>query len=241
MIDPRLEVMERRFKDINKVVAVSGGKGGIGKSVTASVLALVLKESGHSVGLFDLDFSSPSIHIILGAEEVYPKEDKGIIPPEVFGIEFMSIVHYTRDNPLPIRGADISNALIELFTITRWGSLDFLIIDMPPGISDVTLDVVRLIKKIQFLIVSTHSKVVLGTVRKVIKMLKALDVPITGVIENMKVNNCPAVKNEVEVFNLDFLGEIGFDENLENSLGDAKKLLKTEFAGDVRRIDLNKE
>ncbi len=239
MIDPRLEVIEKRFRDVNKIIAISGGKGGIGKSVTASILALVLKESGYRVGLFDLDFSGPSIHVILGAGEAYPEEDKGIIPPEICGIKFMSIVYYAHDHPLPLRGVDISNALIELLTITRWGSLDFLIIDMPPGISDIILDTIRLIKKIRFLVVATPSRVVMETVKKVIKMLKMLEIPIIGVIENMQTIPSPVVKNELKAFNLPLLGEIGFDKGLENSLGDVDKLLKTDFAEDIRKIVLN--
>lgn len=239
MTDLRLEVIEKRFRDVDKIIAISGGKGGIGKSVTASTLALVLKESGYRVGLFDLDFSSPSAHVILGAKEVYPEEDKGIVPPEVRGIKFMSIVYYAHDHPLPIRGVDISNTVIELLTITRWGSLDFLIIDMPPGIGDVTMDVIRLIKKIQFLIVATSSQVVMETVKKVIRLLKALRIPVIGVVENMRTTPSPVVKNELKAFNLPLLGEIGFDKGLENSLGDVNKLLKTDFAGDVRKIVLN--
>jgi len=239
--DLRLEVIEKRFRDVDKIIAVSGGKGGIGKSLTASTLALILKESGYRVGLFDLDFSSPAIHVILGVGEAYPEEDKGIIPPEICGIKFMTIVYYIRDHPLPLRGVDISNALIELLTITRWGSLDFLIIDMPPGMGDVTLDVIRLIKKIQFLIVATQSRVVMETVKKVIKMLKVLEIPMVGVIENMQTTPSPVVKNELKAFNLPLLGEIGFDKGLENSLGDVNKLLKTDFAGDIRKIVLNSD
>lgn len=259
MTDLRLEVIEKRFRDVNRIIAISGGKGGIGKSVTASTLALVLKELGYRVGLFDLDFSSPAIHVILGAEEIYPEEDRGIIPPETCGVKFMSIVYYTHDHPLPIRGVDISNALIELLTITRWGSLDFLIIDMPPGMGDVTLDVIRLIKKIQFLIVATQSRVVLETVKKVIKMLKMLEIPMIGVIENIypalptygetprgrkggvKTTPSPVVKNELKAFNLPLLGEIGFDKSLENSLGDVNRLLETDFAGYIRKIVLNSD
>ena len=239
MTDLRLEVIEKRFRDVDKIIAVSGGKGGIGKSVTASTLALVLKESGCRVGLLDLDFSGPSIHVILGAEGAYPEEDKGIIPPEICGIKFMSIVYYAHDHPLPLRGVDISNALIELLTITRWGPLDFLIIDMPPGISDIILDAIRLIKKIRFLVVATPSRVVMETVKKVIKMLKMLEIPIIGVIENM--SPAPSRELKKKVFNLPLLGEIGFDNGLENSLGDVNKLLKTDFAGDVRKIVLNSD
>ena len=237
-MDPRLEIIDKRLENIKTLIPVSGGKGGIGKSLIASTLALTLSESGYKVGLLDLDFSGPSTHIILGIGGVYPKEEKGIIPPEIYGIKFLSIIYYSGDNPSPLRGIDISNAMIELLAITQWGSLDFLIIDMPPGIGDTTLDTVRLMKRAGFLIVTTQSKVVLETVKKALAILKELVVPIIGVVENMKTTRSSLVREEIKPFNVPFLGEINFDKHLEDSLGDVSKLLKTGFAQDVKKIVL---
>jgi len=237
-LDPRLEIIDKRLENIKTLIPVSGGKGGIGKSLIASTLALTLSESGYKVGLLDLDFSGPSTHIILGIGGVYPKEEKGIIPPEIYGIKFLSIIYYSGDNPSPLRGIDISNAMIELLAITQWGSLDFLIIDMPPGIGDTTLDTVRLMKRAGFLIVTTQSKVVLETVKKALAILKELVVPIIGVVENMKTTRSSLVREEIKPFNVPFLGEINFDKHLEDSLGDVSKLLKTGFAQDVKKIVL---
>ena len=238
-MDPRLEIIDKRLKNINKLIAVSGGKGGIGKSLIASTLALTLSKMNYRVGLFDLDFCGPSTHVILGIKGIYPKEEKGIIPPEIYGIKFMSIIYYVGDNPSPLRGIDISNAMIELLAITRWGSLDFLIIDMPPGIGDATLDTIRLMKKTIFLIVTTQSKVALETVKKILKLLKELEVPIIGVAENMKITESSFVKEQINTFDVSFLGEIDFDKNLEDSIGDVNKLLKTNFAQNVREIVIN--
>ena len=193
-MDPRLEIIDKRLKNIKRLIVVSGGKGGIGKSLIASTLTLTLSRSGYKVGLLDLDFCGPSAHVILGIKGIYPKEEKGIIPPEIYGIRFLSIIYYAGDNPSPLRGVDISNAIIELLAITQWGSLDFLIIDMPPGISDATLDVIRLMKRAEFLIVTTQSKVALETVKKVLKILKELRFPIIGVIENMRVSKASCKK-----------------------------------------------
>ena len=237
-MDPRLEIIDKRLENIKTLIPVSGGKGGIGKSLIASTLALTLSELGYKVGLLDLDFSGPSTHIILGISGVYPKEEKGIIPPEIYGVKFLSIIYYAGDNPSPLRGIDISNAMIELLAITQWGSLDFLIIDMPPGIGDTTLDTIRLVKRAGFLIVTTQSKVVLETVKKVLAILKELVVPIIGVVENMKTTTSSLVKEEIKPFNVPFLGEINFDKHLEDSLGDVSKLLKTGFAQDVKKIVL---
>jgi ATP-binding protein involved in chromosome partitioning len=237
-VDPRLAIIDERFKDIKQLIAVAGGKGGIGKSTIASALTLILSEAGYKVGLLDLDFCGPSAHTILGIDGVYPEEDKGIIPPQIHNIKFLSIIYYAGDKPSPLRGIDISNAMTELFAITRWGSLDFLIIDMPPGIGDAILDTVRLIKRVKFLLISTSSRVALETVRKTLRMLKEMSVPIVGVIENMKMAKSSYVKEQIGILDVPFMGEIGFDPGLEDSVGNADKLLRTNFAHNLKQIIL---
>lgn len=238
-MDPRLNIIDKRLAGIKRIIAVSGGKGGIGKSLAASVLALTMSRLGFRVGLLDLDLSAPSMHVILGIEGLYPKEEKGIVPPEIYGIEFMSIVYFTGDNPSPLRGIDISNAMLELLAVTRWGPLDFLILDTPPGIGDATMDVIRWLKRAEFLIMTTASKVALETVKKVIKMLTELNVPIIGVIENMKMVKSLLVKEELKGFYVPILGEISFDDKIEDSIGDVNKLLETDFAVKLKEIVLN--
>jgi len=235
-MDPRLAVIDRRLEDIARIIAVSGGKGGVGKSVTASVMALLLSKLGYRTGLLDLDFCGPSVHTILGAKPTLPEEDRGVVPPEVHGIRFMSIVHYAGENPSPIRGVDISNATIELLAITRWGSLDFLVVDMPPGIGDATLDAVRLMKKAEFLLVTTGSKVSLAVVRRLLSMLVELKVRIIGTLENMRTKDLPSAREEMEALGVPFLGEIEFDRGLEGSIGDVEKLLRTRFAEGLEKV-----
>ncbi|MEM3622531.1 MAG: P-loop NTPase [Candidatus Bathyarchaeia archaeon] len=236
MTDPRISIINERIKEIRNIIAVSSGKGGVGKSLVASTLALTLAKKGYSVGLFDLDFTSPSTHVILGIEGVQPKEDKGLVPPLVHGLKYVSIIYYSGEYASPLRGVDISNALIELLAITRWGKLDFLVVDMPPGIGDATLDLLRLIKNIKFLIVTTSSLLAFETVRKLVSLLKTLRVPILGVVENMKMNNSNAIQQRVKTLGVAFLGEIPFDIKIEESIGKMDKLLKTVFAGKVDEI-----
>ena len=228
-MDARISVIDKRLKNIKRIISVASGKGGVGKSLVASSLALNLSKKGFKVGLLDLDLYGPSSHIILGVKDVFPKEEKGIIPPNVHGINFMSIVYFTEDKPSPFRGIDISNIIIELLAITQWGSLDFLIIDMPPGIGDETLDVIRLIKKSEFLVVSTPSKVALGAVSKLLKILKELKIPIIGVLENMSMTRSSFIKNEIDSMDLPYLGCISFDNALEESIGKPNKLLESDF------------
>lgn len=236
MVDPRTSIISVRLGNVGRIVAVSSGKGGVGKSLVASTLALALTKQGYEVGLFDLDFTSPSTHVILGIEGVQPKEDKGIVPPVVNGLRYMSIVYYSGDYASPLRGADVSNALIELLSITRWGKLDFLVIDMPPGIGDATLDVIRLIKNIEFLVVTTSSQLAFETVRKLVKLLKELKVPVAGVVENMKVGDSKNIQQQTRKLGLIFLGEIPYDTQVEEAIGNKNRLASTVLAKKVEEI-----
>jgi ATP-binding protein involved in chromosome partitioning len=236
MVDPRTSIIDERIRGIGRIIAVSSGKGGVGKSLVAATLALTLAKKGFGVGLFDLDFTSPSTHIILGVEGVKPKEEKGIVPPIVHGIKYMSIVYYSGEYVSPLRGVDVSNALIELLSITRWGKLDFLVIDMPPGIGDATLDLVRLIRKIEFLIVTTPSQLAFETVRKLVSLLKELRIPVVGVLENMKMNNSKTIQQQTMKLGVEFLGEIPYDPTVEEAIGNPNKLLNTTLAKKVDQI-----
>ncbi len=236
-MEVRISVIEKRLKNVKRVISVASGKGGVGKSLVASSLALNLANKGYRVGLFDLDLYGPSSHIILGVKrQGFPEEEKGITPPKVNGIDFMSVVYFTEDKPSPFRGIDVSNIIIELLAITQWGSLDYLIIDMPPGIGDETLDVIRLIKKSEFLVVSTPSKVALGAVSKLLKLLKELEIPIIGVLENMVMTKSSFIQNEVGKLGLPYLGSISFDKNLEESIGKPDRLLDADFMKDLDKI-----
>jgi ATP-binding protein involved in chromosome partitioning len=236
VVDPRLAVIDERLKGVGNIIAVSSGKGGVGKSMVASSVAVILARRGFRVGLFDLDFTSPSTHVILGAKDLYPEEENGIIPPRVHGLEYMSIVYYSGNYATPLRGVDVSNALIELLAITKWKSLDFLIIDMPPGIGDATLDIVRLIKNIKFLIVTTPSQLAFETVKKMLHLLSQLNIPIMGIIENMKMNKSRFIQQQVEGKSITFWGEIQFDIKLEEAIGDIHKLLNSEFGKKIEEI-----
>ncbi|MBS7619753.1 P-loop NTPase [Candidatus Bathyarchaeota archaeon] len=236
MADPRLEILERRLANVRKIIAVSSGKGGVGKSVTSVVLALALRDRRFKVGLLDLDFTSPSTHVILGVRDLQPIEDYGIIPPVAGGLSYMSIVFYAFDNPAPLRGLDVSNSLIELMAITRWGELDYLIIDMPPGLGDATLDVIRLVKNISFLIVTTPSILAFETVKKLVNLLNSLKTPILGVVENMVMDDKGRIRGEVDKLGVRYLGEIAYDAGLEASMGSVEKLKGTRFYVSLERI-----
>ncbi|MEM1548386.1 MAG: P-loop NTPase [Thermoproteota archaeon] len=233
MIDPRVNIIHDRISSIGRIIAVTGGKGGVGKSLLASTLALMLARKGFKTGLFDLDFTSPSTHLILGVKDVQPVEDKGILPPLVHGLKYMSVIYYSGGRATPLRGFDVSNALIELFSVTNWGELDYLIIDTPPGIGDVLLDIIRLIKAADFLVVTTSSKLAFETVSKLIILLNSLNTTIIGIIENMKTDESDYVQQKSREFNVKFLGGVPYDPDVEKNLGNVDGLLKTVFAKNI--------
>ncbi|OGR41850.1 MAG: hypothetical protein A2X35_11095 [Elusimicrobia bacterium GWA2_61_42] len=225
-IDPRPCVIEERLKNIKRVIAVTGWKGGIGKSVTACTLALLLARKGYKTGLFDLDFAGASDHLILGANGLFPKEEKGLEPPVHEGVKFMSVVFFSENKAVPLRGANVSDAIIELLAITQWGELDFLVLDMPPGINDAALDVMRFARKAEVLAVTTPSVLAHDVLARSLDLYKKLKVPVLGVIENMSAGGRKP-KGALAV--------IRTDRGLEKALGRPVSLLKTRFAADLGR------
>lgn len=139
----------------------------------------------------------------------------------------MSLIYFVGDKAAPLRGTDISNALIEVLSVTQWGTLDYLVIDMPPGIGDAVLDLVRLVKRIEFLIITTPSMLAFETVKKQANLLCELKMPIIGVVENMKMGKANCVQMETQKLGLKYLGAIVFDQQVEDAIGDGAKLMST--------------
>lgn len=233
--DPRLAIIDKRLKNIKRIIVIASGKGGVGKSLIAAMLSLILTKHGHTVGLLDLDFHGPSCHIMLNAKDAMPTEEKGINPPKVQGIKFISVVYYIGDKPLPLRGAEVSDTITELLTITKWGRLDYLLVDTPPGMGDEILDIVRLMKRGEFLIVTTPSNLSLKTVSRLTRLLLELKVSILGVVENMRNSKTKLVEEFSRKLGIQYLGSISFDGTLEKSIDNPERLLKTEFARNAEK------
>jgi ATP-binding protein involved in chromosome partitioning len=225
------------MKNINRIIAVASGKGGVGKSIIASTLATLLSKQGRKVGLLDLDIYGPSSHIILGVKpEGLPEEKNGIIPYQIADMKYMSIVYFTEDKPGAFRGIDTTNIIIELFAITQWKNLDYLIIDMPPGIGDEVLDVLSFIPQIEFLVITTPSKVAFGAVEKLLKILQETDVKLLGVINNMIIKESSYIQEFLDTMKIPYLGTINFDNSIEEAIGDIEILISTSFAQDLKKI-----
>ena len=239
-MEPRPSVIQTRLKDVNQVIAVASGKGGVGKSMVASTLALTLAKQGKKVGLLDLDLYGPSSHLILGfSPDGFPDEEHGIIPQEIKGIKFMSLVYFSEDKPGAFRGDDVTNIILELLAITRWDDLDYLILDLPPGIGDETLDVISYIPQTKFLVVTTPSKVAFGAVEKLLKILIEGKLPLLGLVENMARDSNEYISKEASKLNVDYIGSLSYDANIEDAIGKPIKLLETTFAKDVLKVSKN--
>jgi len=227
VIDPRVAGAARRLAEVRRILPVTGGKGGIGKSVFASLLALALARRDRRVGLLDLDFTGPCDHLVLGVERRFPAEEFGIDPPEHHGVRFMSVSIFAGSVAAPLRGEDLTNALLELLAITRWGRLDALVLDMPPGLGDVALDAVRFLERAEYLVVANASKVVLETVRRNLDLLRGLRLSVAGVVENLRRGDATAVRDLAEEYGLGYLGAVPFDPALEAALGSPDRLAST--------------
>jgi ATP-binding protein involved in chromosome partitioning len=227
-LDPRAIVISDRLAGVTRVVGVTGSKGGIGKSLVATTMALSLADAGAKVGLFDLDFTSPSDHVVLGVDRTFPNEEFGIDPHRVHGIDMMSVAFFSGDAVLPLRGDAATSALLELLAITRWGELDVLILDMPPGLGDTNLDVINLLPQLEFLLVGNGSRVVVESVRRALQLFAELKVPMVGLLENMKRGEGAAVADLAKRFDIPYLGAIPYDERVEEALGDVGALRNTD-------------
>jgi ATP-binding protein involved in chromosome partitioning len=206
-------------------VAVASGKGGVGKSTVAANLALALKQLGHTVGLLDADIYGPSQHMMMGCRErPMVNQDEKIIPVDGNGVSVMSLGFLMDpDTPVIWRGPMVMKALEQFLVDVAWGTLDFLVVDLPPGTGDAQLTITQMVPLSGAVIVTTPQDVALIDARKGLQMFRKVNVPVIGVIENMSAFVCPACGHREEIFKsggghrtalelgVPFLGDIPID------------------------------
>ena len=189
-----LHDMERPvLPGVKNIVAIASGKGGVGKSTVAVNLAVALANSGASVGLIDADIFGPSVPTMFGTADIRPLGEKVdgrdmIVPVEKYGVKFLSIGFFVEpENAIIWRGPMASNALKQLIMDALWGELDYLLIDLPPGTSDIHLTMVQTVPVTGAVIVTTPQEVALADVIRGTSMFqsKTIDVPVLGLVENM--------------------------------------------------------
>lgn len=177
---------------IRNVIAVGSGKGGVGKSTTSLNLALALAAEGARVGVLDADVYGPSVPAMLGLSGRPESHDnKSIEPMRAFGVEAMSIgLLVDQDTPMIWRGPMATSALMQLFTDTLWGDLDYLLIDLPPGTGDIQLTLAQKIPVAGAVIVTTPQDIATLDAKKALKMFEKVEVPVLGIVENMAMHTC---------------------------------------------------
>jgi len=228
------QIKEQLTSKIKNIIAVSSGKGGVGKSTIAANLSISLAQTGASVGLMDADIYGPNIPTMMGISEL-PKPSGGkIMPAKAYSVEVISIGFLVKDGqPLIWRGPLLHGTIRQFLTDVDWGELDYLVVDLPPGTGDVQLSLSQNIPVTCGVVVTMPQKVSLDDASRGIEMYQKLDIPIAGVIENMGAMEMPdGSKLDIfgegggeilaEHYNLKFLGRIPIDPKLRMS-GDAGK------------------
>ena len=246
-MDPRLSQIVERFEKVHRTILIGSGKGGVGKSLIASTMALIMGGLGNKVGLLDLDIHGASVGWLLKGLEVEESKE-GLIPPKVLGVKAMSIAFLSGERALPMRGDAKSEAIAELLAITNWGELDYLIVDLPPGTGDETLTALKLIPEPKEVIAVTIPSELSGAVvEKLLSLLKALGIEILGIIENMawldqitrriRIFGGGVGKALARKYDVRFLGEIPIDPALNMILSQgAASVLRTRFAAELEAI-----
>ena len=178
--------------NVRNIIAVGSGKGGVGKSTTSVNLALALAAEGLKVGVLDADVYGPSVPMMLGLSGRPDSPDgKTIEPKQAHGIEAMSIgLLVEQDTPMIWRGPMATSALTQLLGDTRWGDLDVLVVDLPPGTGDIQLTLAQKIPVAGAVIVTTPQDIATLDARKALKMFEKVNIPVLGLVENMAVHVC---------------------------------------------------
>jgi ATP-binding protein involved in chromosome partitioning len=172
--------------NVRNLIAVSSGKGGVGKSTVAANLAVALAQSGAKVGLMDADILGPNLPMMMGISHMPPPNGARLIPAEAYGVQIMSMGFIVDPNkPMVWRGPMIHSAIRQFFTDVDWGDLDYMVIDLPPGTGDAQLSLAQSVPLTGAIIVTQPQEVALADARRGLVMFEHVQVPIIGIVENM--------------------------------------------------------
>ncbi len=212
------------IEGVKNIIAISSGKGGVGKSTVAVNLAVALSNDGAKVGIMDADVYGPNVPMMLGVQNEQPKiaNQNKLVPIEAHGIKLISMaVLVPADKPMVLRGPMLHGVVRQFLSDVDWGELDYLIVDMPPGTGDVQLSLAQLVPVQGAVLVTTPQKVSLSDVTRALKMFEQVAVPVLGVIENMSYFVPPDMpekrynifgegggRNFAETHGIPFLGEV---------------------------------
>jgi ATP-binding protein involved in chromosome partitioning len=224
-VDRGVSPDEQVLPGVKNIIAVASGKGGVGKSTVAVNLAAGLSQLGARVGLFDADVYGPNVPRMVEADERPMATEEGtIVPPEKFGMKLMSMAFLLgEDDPVIWRGPMVHKVLTQLWNDVEWGSLDYMVVDLPPGTGDTQLTMLQSVPVSGAVIVTTPQEVALDDARKGLRMFGKHETPVLGIVENMSGFVCPDCGGEHDIFgkgggeafaeeqDLPFLGSIPLD------------------------------
>ena len=200
-----------QLSNIKHAIAVVSGKGGVGKSIVTSMLAVALAKQGNRVGILDADITGPSIPKSFGVSAPVEGDANGLYPPEsAGGIPVMSLNLMLQDETSPViwRGPVIAGTVKQFYTDVIWGDLDYLLIDCPPGTGDVPLTIFQSIKLDGIVIVSSPQELVAMIVSKAANMADMMKIPVLGLVENMSFVKCPDCGKEIRIFGESHIHEV---------------------------------
>jgi len=237
-----LDDSERVLPGVQNVIAVASGKGGVGKSTVAVNLAAGLSQLGARVGLFDADVYGPNVPRMIDADEA-PKAtaDEEIVPPEKFGVRLISMAFLVgEDDPVIWRGPMVHKLLTQLVEDVRWGQLDYLVLDLPPGTGDTQLTILQTLPLTGAVIVTTPQEVAVDDARKGLRMFGKHDTNVLGIVENMSGFQCPDCGATHDLFgagggeafaadnDLPFLGGVPLDTRVRTGGDDGRPVVLEE-------------
>lgn len=206
-----------KYSNIKKVIGIVSGKGGVGKSLVTCMLASACAKAGLKVGVLDADITGPSVPKSFGISERAMQDGECLLPAVTDeGIKLMSINLLLEDvnSPVVWRGPVISGVIEQFWSDVRWGELDYLFVDMPPGTGDVALTVFQSLPVDGIVIVSTPQDLVKMIVNKAYNMAKMMDIPVLGLIENMSYYTCPDCGKKIDIFGKSKIDETAAELNL---------------------------
>ena len=227
---------------VERIVAVSSAKGGVGKSTVCVNLALALAKRGARVGLMDADVYGPSIHVLMGTNDrPQPGKKKEIAPVEKDGLKLMSLGFLTeKGQPVIWRGPIVMGVVKKFLQDVDWGELDYLMIDMPPGTGDAQLTLVQTVPLTGAIIVTTPSELSLVDAEKGLEMYRTVGAPVLGIVENMSYFVCPHCGERTDVFahgggrkiserlGVPFLGEIPLDAQVRKTGDEGRPIVQSD-------------
>jgi ATP-binding protein involved in chromosome partitioning len=198
---PATPAPEELIPEVKHTVAVSSGKGGVGKSTVAVNLALALHGDGAEVGIVDVDVYGPNVPLMIGARGRPAMVANRIVPVQAYGVKVMSIGFFVKEgDPVIWRGPMIHSAVQQFLKDVEWGPLDYLIFDMPPGTGDAQLSLSQTLPLSGAIMVTTPQDVSLLDVRKGLQMFRKMNVPVLGIVENMAGFECPHCGHATAIF-----------------------------------------